>query len=747
MKAILLQAVALPALAAAIASAQVPAGGDFRVNTYTPGNQSVPRPGMEPNGGFIVVWESIAQDGSDYGIFGQRYQPSGAPRGAEFRINSYTTGFQAWPAVTVGSKGEFTVVWESVRDGSSTNIQGRRFDAAGAAIGGEFQVNTFTTGYQSLPHVGRAADGRFVVIWSSENVDGSSYGIAARRFDPSGIPLGSEIVVNTYTTGLQLFGVLAVEANGNFVVVWEDVAGARDGDGAAVFGQRFDASGNRLGGDFQVNSYTTGFQGLPSVSASPVGGFVVSWTSDRQDGSGYGVFAQRYDATGAAVGNELGVNTYTTGYQYGFFGQVDHDAFGNWVISWGGLTDGDSDGAFGQRFSATGARRGTEFRPNSYTTEEQVYPSVAVDAVGNFVVTWMSRYQDGSDFGVYARRFGGLLPAALAVDTAGNRVLEPGETVDVRPSWWNYNGAPQVFSGVLSNITGPSGAAYAITDAAGDYGTVADGVSGPCADCYAVSVSNPATRPAVHWDAAAVESILPDTQGQRKQWLLHVGRSFTDVPTTSAFYRFIETLLHHLVTVGCNATQYCPASSTTREQMAVFVLVAKEGTGYGPPACTTPMFADVPASSPFCRWIEELARRTVVTGCGGGNYCPSSPVSREQMAVFALRTLDPALTPPACTTPIYSDVPASSPYCRWIEELTRRAVVTGCGGGNYCPSVPVTREQMSVFISATFGLTLYGPSRTPRDDDARLLATRPQWPRRRRRRRASFGVRLHTSTP
>ena len=78
------------------------------------------------------------------------------------------------------------------------------------------------------------------------------------------------------------------------------------------------------------------------------------------------------------------------------------------------------------------------------------------------------------------------------------------------------------------------------------------------------------------------------------------------------------------VTGGCTATAYCPQSGTTREQMAVFVLVAKEGDGYAPPACTTPMFSDVPASSPFCRWVEELARRGVVSGCGGGAFCPGA---------------------------------------------------------------------------------------------------------------------------
>jgi S-layer family protein len=100
----------------------------------------------------------------------------------------------------------------------------------------------------------------------------------------------------------------------------------------------------------------------------------------------------------------------------------------------------------------------------------------------------------------------------------------------------------------------------------------------------------------------------------------------------------------------------------------------------------------------------------VVSGCGGGNYCPSQAVTREQMSVFVLRTLDPTINPPACVAgaELFGDVPASSGFCRWIEELARRGVVTGCGGGNYCPAQPVTREQMGVFITVTFDLKLYG---------------------------------------
>ncbi|HET8645014.1 MAG TPA: S-layer homology domain-containing protein [Vicinamibacteria bacterium] len=300
-----------------------------------------------------------------------------------------------------------------------------------------------------------------------------------------------------------------------------------------------------------------------------------------------------------------------------------------------------------------------------------------------------------------------LSPTALSVDAAGNRVLQPNEgAVSVAPSWQNSGTTAAPVTGTASNFTGPVGPTYTITDNTADYGTIGAGSTASCTDCYGVSVAA-SGRPAQHWDTTMQETVLPTSTV--KTWTLHVGDSFTDVPGSSGFFRFIETLFHRGVTGGCGTGIYCPTSSTTREQMAVFVLLSKEGAGYAPPACVAPnLFADVPASSPYCRFIEELANRLVVTGCGPNLYCPTDPVTREQMAIFVLRTLDPTLNPPACTTPMFNDVPASSPFCRWIEELARRGVVTGCGGGAYCPTSPVTREQMGVFLSATFGLTLYG---------------------------------------
>ena len=301
--------------------------------------------------------------------------------------------------------------------------------------------------------------------------------------------------------------------------------------------------------------------------------------------------------------------------------------------------------------------------------------------------------------------------AALAVDTAGNAVFEPNETVTLAPTWRNTGGVAIALSGATSNFTGPAGPTYSNPDTTASYGTLGVTAEGSCTttgDCYSV-LASATTRPLTHWDSSILETVTPTAT--TKDWTLHIGDSFADVPRSNGFYRYIETILHKDVTGGCTTTTYCPASSTTREQMAVFVLVSKEPVGYAPPACgATPRFPDVPVSSPFCPWVEELERRGVVAGCGGVNYCPDAAASREQMAVFVLRTLDPTLDPPACVpgAEAFFDVPASSGFCRWIEELVRRGVVTGCGGQNYCPGADVSREQMAVFLAVTFGLTLYG---------------------------------------
>src|SRR4029079_6604043 len=460
-----------------------------------------------------------------------------------------------------------------------------RFGGSGAALGVEFQVNTSTTGsdgglgYGNAVALSMTPRGDFVVTWASYHDDGSD--IRGRRFDALGIPRGGEFQVNT-ASGTHFGTGVAMNAKGEFVVTWT----VDTGDPVSrtdVLARRYDASAVRVGGQFQVNTYTTGIQGYdglfsPQVALADSGRFTVLWNSLNQEADeSFGVRAQAFDAAGAPVGAELQVNTYTTASQ-GFF-SARGDARGNVLATWQSANqDGSSQGVFAQRFGPDGSRRGAEFQVNTFTTGFEGVPNVGLDPTGNFDIVWHGP-NEGST-GILLQRYGGLVPAGLVVDPFGNQALEPGESADVNPLWRNVNGAPQTFSGALSEASGPAGGVPTILDGTGDYGTVPTDTYVLCTDCYRVSVPDPPTRPATHWDGAVVESLIPDAQGQQKTWLLHVGRSFTDVPDTSAFYRFVETLLHNGVTAGCTATSYCPSTSATRDQMAVFVLVAKEGAGY-----------------------------------------------------------------------------------------------------------------------------------------------------------------------
>lgn len=185
--------------------------------------------------------------------------------------------------------------------------------------------------------------------------------------------------------------------------------------------------------------------------------------------------------------------------------------------------------------------------------------------------------------------------------------------------------------------------------------------------------------------------------------------TFLDVPYESVLWPYVEAIENRGVTDGCAVPgRYCPTASTSRAQMAIFLLRTKHGGAYNPPPCTAPgPFDDVPCSNPFAAWIEELVERGVTSGCGGGDYCPGGRVTRAQMAVFLLRTLEGSgYQPPACTTAPFNDVPAGNPFCRWIRELVNRGVTSGCGGGNYCPGEATTRGQMAIFLARTFDLTL-----------------------------------------
>jgi len=320
-----------------------------------------------------------------------------------------------------------------------------------------------------------------------------------------------------------------------------------------------------------------------------------------------------------------------------------------------------------------------------------------------------------SDFEVVQLGWNPPVAPALSVDehpggsSNQNGVLEPGETAVVSPSW-QRPAAGASLTGTVAAFWGPAGASYGVADASASYGSPAVDTPAECwtatADCYRLSVSAASPRPAEHWDAYALE-VLGGTA--TKTWTLHVGGTFADAPPSHPFYPSIETIVHHGVTAGCGVSAYCPAAPVTRAQMAVFLLKAKLGGGYAPPAASGTVFSDVPPGAFAGAWIEDLAGSGVTSGCGGPLYCPDAAVTRAQMAVFLLKARHGSDYVPPAATGVFADVPASDAFAPWIEELALEGVTAGCGGENYCPNSPNTRGQMAVFMAKMFGLELYAP--------------------------------------
>jgi hypothetical protein len=244
--------------------------------------------------------------------------------------------------------GNFVVVWQSDGSGSTdtsgTSIQAQRYDSQGAALGTEFQVNTYTTENQNAPAVAAKADGSFVVAWSSSKAPEDSYGsIQAQVFDSDGAAWGTQFTVNSYTSGAQSAPDVAF-ISGGFVVVWNSDQSA-SGDSESIHGQRFataigDPPYARDGEEFQANGYTTSTQNVPAVAPFG-GGFVVVWYSDGSSGpdTGYSVQGQAFNGDGSPLGTEFQANSYTTGYQV--FADVARGAGVGFTVVW------DSQGSDG----------------------------------------------------------------------------------------------------------------------------------------------------------------------------------------------------------------------------------------------------------------------------------------------------------------------------------------------------------------------------------------------------------------
>ncbi len=336
-------------------------GEEFQINTNVLGNQSNPSVAALADGGFVVIWPSRGWEGADIEVYGQRYNGSGEKFGEEFLVASYSDESQSSPSVAALNDGGFVVTWlagsaELIVDEeiSESAVYGQRYDSNGDIWGPEFIIVSSVTGYQDSVAITSLLDGGFVVTWNSYGQDGSAGGIYGQRYDSSGVKSGGEFQINSYTDGDQDLPSVTALQDGGFVVTWISVGQeGPDGSGAGIYGQRYDNNGAKVGEEFQINSYTAGWQSSPAITALADGGFVVVWESESQDGSGYGVYGQRYDSDGVRLGEEFLVNSYTQGMQD--LPSVTALTDGGFVIVWESEgQDGSGWGIYGQRYNADG---------------------------------------------------------------------------------------------------------------------------------------------------------------------------------------------------------------------------------------------------------------------------------------------------------------------------------------------------------------------------------------------------------
>ncbi|WP_092048658.1 cadherin repeat domain-containing protein [Planctomicrobium piriforme] len=309
-----------------------PIGGQTNAVTF-------PDAGRDANGNYVVTTNRVENGNQE--VYAQRYNSSDQPIGGEFHVNQTTTNDQRFSEVAINSDGSFVIVWTSTQDynfSQDYDVYARQYNASGTPISNEIRVNTQTEGRQQQPGVAIDADGDFVVVWKSDYYTFSpfaisGYSIFAQRYNASGVAQGSNLLVNP--TQLDTWAhepSVAMDDTGNFLIAWEKSttqSGSHDGIGARLYS----ANGTPDGSDFQVETYTTGWQTVPVVVADVGGGFSVYWTGEGPNATS--IYRQQY-GLGAAP-TDFGVSNATI---------AENDPIGTVIGDFGGVVDGDSGQAY-----------------------------------------------------------------------------------------------------------------------------------------------------------------------------------------------------------------------------------------------------------------------------------------------------------------------------------------------------------------------------------------------------------------
>lgn len=338
----------------------------------------------------------------------------------DIKVNTYTTNKQELPKVAMDSVGNFVVTWQSenqFNSNSALDIYAQRYNSVGIPQGSEFKVNSYTTNNQKDPSIAMDSSGNFIIVWTSNNQTNSNFGddIYGQKYNSLGIPQGSEFRISTTSTNSRSRPIVAMGSVGNFVVVWNSVIGTYNN----IYAKRYN-NGSPYFSDFKINSSTTTEQYLPSVSMNSDNKFIVTWSSFEQNSSSYDIHAKRYSSDGTVFADrpiqciqpecdistgEFRVNLYTTNNQNN--SSVMMDSVGNFIVTWDSFNQNGSDSSYdiySRRYNSVGMALESPMKVNSYTSGEQSHPSVITDQTGHYIISWLGNNNEDSN-GIYLKRF------------------------------------------------------------------------------------------------------------------------------------------------------------------------------------------------------------------------------------------------------------------------------------------------------------------------------------------------------
>lgn len=319
------------------------------------------------------------------------------------RAHTDIRGAHFAPKLAAARTGNFVAVWEDDRDGDGkARAYVRTFDADGNVVVEEAAVSRFKHADQRNPDVAVDTQGNFVVVWEDDRDSDGVYEIRASGFRANGRQMFHDVSVLPRGAGPQLHPAVAVDGNGAFVVVCQADA---DLDGLyEIMGSRFSSRGRAQGPAFMVNTEAVGQQRRPDVAMDPGGRFVVTWEDDQEGDDNFHIMARGFYQSGQERIASFLVNTVATGHQE--YARIDMDQAGNFVVVW--QDDKDGNGyyqIYARGFAVTGAERFADMTVNTTARGQQLAPTVGMSPEGGFYVTFEDDNDGNGYYQVYARGF------------------------------------------------------------------------------------------------------------------------------------------------------------------------------------------------------------------------------------------------------------------------------------------------------------------------------------------------------